>query len=103
MRCEGCGIAVCDSCREHMNAVDTCTHEPIAVIVNSLRQTMGPISYGSPREQWVGCPPERCRDCHVTVGGRHHVGCAEEICPHCLEQAIGCEALANTPQGGAAW
>jgi len=40
-------------------------------------------------EHLVGLP-ERCHDCHVTVGGLHHPGCDVERCPQCRGQAIGC-------------
>ncbi len=84
-------MGVCDSCAEHMQNVESCTVEPIALVVDGVRRLFEPIRYGSPREGWDDDdPPDRCRDCAVTVGGRHHAGCDMENCPACGEQLIGC-------------
>lgn len=37
---------------------------------------------------------DRCPDCNVKDGGRHHPGCDKEECPRCGGQLIGCGCLA---------
>jgi hypothetical protein len=35
----------------------------------------------------------RCHDCNVLAGGRHHPGCDNERCPRCSGQLISCSCL----------
>lgn len=36
---------------------------------------------------------DRCHDCYVKSGGRHHPGCDMERCPRCNGQLISCGCL----------
>jgi len=36
---------------------------------------------------------EFCNDCNVGFGQYHHSECNVERCPHCGQQALGCEEL----------
>ena len=36
---------------------------------------------------------DKCHDCSVQPGGRHHPGCDMERCPRCSGQLIGCGCL----------
>jgi hypothetical protein len=38
-------------------------------------------------------PGERCRDCNVIPGGKHHGLCCLEMCPRCGGQLISCGCL----------
>jgi len=37
-----------------------------------------------------GDESQRCHDCNVMRGGKHHPGCDMERCPKCLGQIISC-------------
>jgi hypothetical protein len=36
---------------------------------------------------------QRCPDCHIAKGGKHHPGCDMERCPRCKGQLISCGCL----------
>lgn len=85
-------IATCPECGQQMT-VDTCTNtDPLVLLVNGHPHALQRIRYGATAERWDATePPERCHDCHVTIGGLHHWGCDLEACPLCGQQLIGCE------------
>ncbi len=37
--------------------------------------------------------PDKCHDCSIKRGGRHHPGCDMERCPRCGGQLISCGCL----------
>jgi rRNA maturation endonuclease Nob1 len=43
-----------------------------------------------PRLAYDGNCGKRCGDCNVAIGGYHHLGCDQEICPSCGSQVISC-------------
>lgn len=40
-------------------------------------------------------PLERCADCGVRLGGRHHDGCDKAVCRVCYDQNLGCDCHYN--------
>lgn len=79
-------MATCGYCMKDMLVVDGCVEieHPLA---NHLAKK--PIPYGS--EQRHPASDDRCHDCNVLLGKFHHPGCDWEECPHCGQQAIGCD------------
>ncbi|MBI2893066.1 MAG: hypothetical protein HYY06_05905 [Deltaproteobacteria bacterium] len=90
-------MAICDWCREEMLDVEGCSGN--AVVEFPDGSTKPSIPYGEerrcggPGKPWAPGPGQRCHDCHVAVGERHHPGCDWEECPRCGHQLISCGCL----------
>jgi hypothetical protein len=71
-------MAVCPTCRREMLVAPSCNTR-----VNVVR-------YGAERFL-PDPPPDRCRDCGVTIGGVHHARCCMEECGTCGGQLLTCD------------
>lgn len=49
------------------------------------------IPYGAELGLGIYVVVSECHDCGTPPGGLHHPGCDMEECPHCHEQAMGCD------------
>ena len=76
--------AVCPYCKRTMDAGagDTFTHFKL-----KDGRLVERIPYGGFGED----SEHPCHDCNVTVGQFHHLGCDNERCPICGEQAAFCD------------
>src|SRR5690606_3984579 len=76
-------MTYCKICNQEMgdSSIVTCTGN--LLISYPDRKWRTPIPYH-------GRDGERCGDCNVGRGGRHHPGCDREVCPRCGGQLISC-------------
>lgn len=75
---------ICLFCEQEMvGEVDDCTGNVVAFPDGT---TMDAIPYDG---------GDKCGDCFVKSGGRHHPGCDMEICPRCSGQLISCGCLSE--------
>ncbi len=60
-------------------------------VANSCKADEPRIRYGMEGRGIEDLAP-RCHDCWVAIGGIHHIGCDNEICPICgANQRLWCE------------
>jgi hypothetical protein len=79
--------SICDSCKLDMLALETITcsgNQEIKFPNDKILPTLDFVDF---------LDEARCRDCNVQPGGKHHPGCALEVCPQCNGQLISCGCL----------
>ncbi len=90
-------MATCDWCHQEMLEVDGCSENALVEFPDGTTTASIPYGeerrYDEPAKPWVAGPGQRCKDCRVAVGGRHHPGCDWEECPRCGHQLISCGCL----------
>lgn len=74
-------MALCTWCLEDMLEVDGCTGNEKVKFPDG--EELDSIPNGD----------EKCHDCGVKEGARHHPGCDWERCPKCQGQLISCGCL----------
>lgn len=80
-------MAVCTWCKQEMMAATTATCSGNDVVEFPDGTILPSVS--STDNDGV----ERCFDCLILVGGKHHPGCDNERCPRCNGQLISCGCL----------
>ena len=77
-------MAVCVYCKQEMvGGTDDCFDAQVKYPDGTIMEA---VPYDG---------PERCHDCSVKHGGRHHPGCDMERCPRCGGQLISCGCLSE--------
>lgn len=78
---------LCDCCEKEMTApeVISCDLVPVRMKDGTFRN---PLTFQT-EDKYV----ERCHDCRVLIGGFHHPGCDEEVCPKCGKFLNGCGCM----------
>lgn len=76
-------MTVCHVCFREMTSAVGCVDAPL----HQLGEPIARLRYGTERPRWRD---DRCPDCGVLRGERHHPGCDVETCPACRGQSISC-------------
>ena len=74
----------CECCKKDIACDLTTTCVEADIEVDGL--VFSPIPYNNSNNHIFRCP-----DCNVLIGGFHHFGCDQEICPVCFKQLITCK------------
>ena len=82
-QCPACGIFVATG--------DSCTAGPANAWSFGDEDFSDLIEPDDPPGMWTVDPDDRCHDCGVRVGGRHHAVCLASWCRVCGGQAVMCE------------
>ena len=78
-------MSTCNWCRQETMTADGCTGN---IKIEFPDGTIMPsIPYGEKGSDGL---LERCHDCNVKLGQKHHPGCDAEDCPKCGGQVISC-------------
>ncbi len=77
-------MAICGWCKKEMTSekTTTCTENMVVEYPDGTKLDSIPY-YDS----------DKCHDCYVLNGGKHHPGCDMERCPRCSGQLISCGCL----------
>lgn len=78
-------MEICDACGWDMAIATTCPADRPGVTTYDRA-----IRWGWWKRLLGYRLPERCRDCGVTEGGTHHVGCCIAECDRCDDQRVCC-------------
>lgn len=72
-------MALCSFCQQERATGSSCTaNHQVRMLDGRMFETV----------VYTGA---RCVTCEVTGGGRHHIGCDQEVCPYCRRQLIACD------------
>jgi len=82
-------MSKCKCCGKEPLEVDSCIRVPIF----HKGKEYDPIPYGISAEDIDS--GDRCPDCGVAIGGYHHHGCDNEICPVCGGRVLSCDCNDN--------
>ncbi len=84
-------MAVCEWCNHEMLTADGCTNNCTVQFADGQIMQSVPylVDWITPSDPDYHCY-ERCHDCNVKIGERHHPGCDMECCPRCEGQLIRC-------------
>lgn len=97
-------MAICSWCEQEMKTADGCTGNAVVEFPDGSTKPSIPygaeLRYGEPGKPWIPKPDQRCHDCAVRVGQRHHPGCDWEECPRCGHQLISCGCLDDEEDEG---
>jgi hypothetical protein len=79
-------MAICTYCDRDMRSATSCN---VAVLHH-----MGQPYLLRTHEPEPGSDlDERCFDCGAEVGGLHHLGCEQQVCPRCDDHRVWCGCL----------
>ena len=85
-------MSICKFCNKDMKYSDSCI--PIPIIHNGIKYL--PIKFEENGKEHREFNEEgRCNDCGVKLGGYHHSGCDNEVCPICEGQVAFCGCIDN--------
>jgi hypothetical protein len=82
-------MGICNTCQKKMTEVDTC--EGNCYVEFPDGKVLPTVPYSS--ISIFQAANERCPDCGVASGGKHHPTCDHEICPRCKAQLITCNCF----------
>jgi len=82
-------MAECRYCKQDMEdpKTKTCTDNSTITFPDGIEFSTVPF------KKHPDVQSDRCHDCGVVSGGKHHPGCDMERCPRCGGQLIGCGCL----------
>ena len=75
-------MTICNFCDREIKKTDSCLQW-------SAKFEGGLQLFGIPF--YSKDPEETCPDCGIPVGGFHHPGCDQEVCPRCGSQYASCD------------
>lgn len=71
----------------------------ISVVDCPANRKVGIERYWYHARPFEAAPGVRCAECGVTVGNHHHLGCSQEVCPHCESPMSVCTCSIKCREG----